>query len=409
MATIQLVDVSKRFAQDRQRVTSHSTRRQPQVSGDDTHIAADGPVCALNGVNLTIPHGQTMVIVGPSGCGKSTLLRTVAGLEREYSGEIFYDERPMAEVPAGERHIGMVFQNYALYPHFEGHGNLSFFFRLRKSTDAETEERIRITSEIMGFGFRQLLARKPGTLSGGQQQRLAIGRAIVRNPKLFLFDEPLSNLDAKLRMQTRVEIKRLLQRFGITALYVTHDQVEAMALSDQVAVMRAGRVEQVGSFQSLVKRPANLFVAGFLGVPPMNLFAAGEVVDGRLALPTLPSSSALPLPAPLQEQCHPGQRITVGIRPEHLWVQTTQTSTEASVSATTNLLHGVVEMAEPDFGRQVQLIHIRVGEGVAAQTLTAQASIHEPIFAGHPATVAIQTEHCYFFDDASGHCLLAPA
>ena len=403
MATIQLVSVTKTFAHITKNETKYSSRRPEQISGDEAHVPADGPVHALDGVNLTIPHGQTMVIVGPSGCGKSTLLRTVAGLEREYSGQIRYDDRPMEEVSAGDRHIGMVFQNYALYPHFEGHGNLSFFFRLRKMTDAETEERIRITSEIMGFGFRQLLARKPGTLSGGQQQRLAIGRAIVRNPQLFLFDEPLSNLDAKLRAQTRVEIKRLLNRFGITAIYVTHDQVEAMALSDQVAVMRAGRVEQVGRFQSIVQHPANLFVAGFLGSPPMNLFADGEVVDGQVVSAHL----TIPLPAAFREACYAGQRLTVGIRPEQMWVYNEAGNNQAT-SGETITLQGVAEVVEPDFGRQVQLVYLRATEGDRGQSLTAQAAIDHPLFAGHPITVTLPIDQCYFFDTMSGQSLHCP-
>ena len=171
----------------------------------------------------------------------------------------------MRDLPPKERRIGMVFQNYALYPHFEGYGNLAFFFRLRKAPDAEAEERIRATCEIMGVGFKELLPRRPGTLSGGQQQRLAIARAIVREPSLFLFDEPLSNLDAKLRSQTRIEIKRLLRRFQITAIYVTHDQIEAITLGDQIAVMREGRIEQVGTYQTLLRISAQHLRRRFSG------------------------------------------------------------------------------------------------------------------------------------------------
>ena len=241
MATIRLDNVTKTFA-------AHQQSDHRATDQDDTGAQNSGPFAALDHVSLTIPDGQTLAVLGPSGCGKSTLLRVLAGLETEYTGHLYFDDQPMGDVPAKDRHIGMVFQNYALYPHFEGHGNRSFFFKLRKMTDEETDERIRITSEIMGIGFKQLLVRKPGTLSGGQQQRVAIARAIVRNPRLFLFDEPLSNLDAKLRSQTRVEIKRLLRQFQITAAYVTHDQMEAITLGDLVAVMRAGRVEQVGTF-----------------------------------------------------------------------------------------------------------------------------------------------------------------
>ncbi|MCB2111747.1 MAG: ATP-binding cassette domain-containing protein, partial [Rhodobacteraceae bacterium] len=217
--------------------------------------------------------------------------------------------------------------------------NLSFFFRVRKIADAEAEERIRITSEIMGIGFKQLLGRKPGTLSGGQQQRLAIGRAIVRNPQLFLFDEPLSNLDAKLRTQTRIEIKRLLRRFAITALYVTHDQTEAITLGDQIAVMRGGRVEQVGAFHELMEQPANLFVAGFLGSPPMNLLP-GVVESGALHV----AGEAWPLPAALQSRVKNGQQITVGIRPD-----AARLVVEDEDDAAGWRLHGVAEVVEPDF------------------------------------------------------------
>ncbi len=384
MATIRLIDLTKSFGQP----PLSTPRQREQVSGDAATLPGDGPIYALDHVNLTIPHGETMVIVGPSGCGKSTLLRAVAGLEREYQGQILYDERAMEEVPPGERQIGMVFQNYALYPHFEGHGNLSFFFRLRKTTDAETEERIRVTAEIMGFGFRQLLARKPGTLSGGQQQRLAIGRAIVRDPQLFLMDEPLSNLDAKLRTQTRIEIKRLLQRFGITALYVTHDQVEAMALSDQVAVMRAGRIEQVGRFQALMQRPDNLFVAGFLGSPPMNLFAGGRLQEGRLTL----GNTALPLPPALQSRCAVGQPITVGIRPEAVRVIGEEPEPSASVE-----LRGVAEVVEPDFGRQTQWVHVQSDAG----PFIATADINQPLFAGHPVTARLDLAQIQLFDTQS--------
>jgi len=357
MATIRLEEVSKTFA--------------------------DGSSPALDRVNLTVPNGQTIALVGPSGSGKSTLLRVVAGLEQEYTGQVFYDGEPMQEVPPKERYIGMVFQNYALYPHFPGHGNLSFFFRLRRVSDAETEERIRLTSEIMGIGFSQLLDRKPGTLSGGQQQRLAIGRAIVRNPRLFLFDEPLSNLDAKLRMQTRVEIKRLLQRFQITALYVTHDQSEAIALGDQIAVLRAGRVEQVGPVQSLLYAPANTFVAGFLGMPPMNLLA-GEVQDGQLRLGDL----QIPLPTNLATSLHANQRITVGLRPE-------LSQPAPSVELTEGVrLRGVVELVEPDLGRRLQFLHLRSAGGA----FVAGAPLDYAVHVGHQIEVGLPTAELHWFD-----------
>ncbi|MCE7980541.1 MAG: ABC transporter ATP-binding protein [Caldilinea sp. CFX5] len=384
MATIRLVDVNKVFAQP---LAGWRAQRDQRLAGEEQRENA-GQVRALNQVNLTVPNGQTIAIVGPSGCGKSTLLRVVAGLDGEYSGQVFYDDREMTNLPPKERYIGMVFQNYALYPHFEGHGNLSFFFRLRKISDQETEERIRITSEIMGIGFNQLLYRKPGTLSGGQQQRVAIARAIVRNPKLFLFDEPLSNLDAKLRSQTRVEIKRLLQRFQITAIYVTHDQVEAMGLGDQVAVMRAGRIEQVGPFQQVLHKPVNVFVAGFLGSPPMNLFPGGVVADGVVQLPGF----SVPLPDTLKAWVQAGQKLTVGVRPEALRLVDGATAPGDAV-----LLRGVAEVVEPDFGRQSQLVYAANEQ----HRFVTMGDLTIPIYASYPVVAQLDPARLHFFDAES--------
>lgn len=384
MATIRLVNVNKVFAQP---LVSWRDQRGRRLE-EDEKTAGVSAIHALDQVNLTIPNGQTLTIVGPSGCGKSTLLRVVAGLDTDYTGQVFYDDQEMTDAPPKDRYIGMVFQNYALYPHFEGHGNLSFFFRLRKISDEETEERIRITSEIMGIGFNQLLQRKPGTLSGGQQQRVAIARAIVRNPRLFLFDEPLSNLDAKLRTQTRVEIKRLLQRFQITAIYVTHDQIEAMALGDQVAVMRAGRVEQVGLFQQVLHKPVNVFVAGFLGSPPMNLFTGGVVGEGAVQFP----SFRLPLPDQIKERLQSGQRVTLGVRPEALRLVDSVTNPPEGV-----ILQAIAEVVEPDFGRQSQLVYAAQDE----VRFVAMGDLQIPLFAGHPVAAHLQTDRLHFFDATS--------
>ena len=347
---------------------------------------------------MTVPDGRTMAVLGPSGCGKSTLLRVIAGLEADYDGELRYDDQDMMDVPPRDRYIGMVFQNYALYPHFEGHGNLSFFFRLRKAPDAEAEERIRVTSEIMGIGFNALLQRKPGTLSGGQQQRVAIARAIVRRPRVFLFDEPLSNLDAKLRSQTRVEIKRLLRRFSITALYVTHDQTEAMALGDLVAVMRAGRIEQVGPFEEVRRQPANTFVAGFLGIPPMSLLHDAVVVEGGIeagqGLRMIPQASQL---HPLRS----GQRVTVGIPAESARVtvhEGTKWAEEGGPAPSTNLWQGTAESVEPDYGRHIQFIGFRSGE----HRFLGQADVRERIAVGEQVVVQFDSSGLHFFDDESG-------
>ena len=366
-----------------------------------------GPVMALDHVTLTIPDGQTFSVVGPSGCGKSTLLRVVAGLESDYTGHVFYDDadgasEDMRDVSPKDRYIGMVFQNYALYPHFEGRGNLAFFFKVRGAPDAEAEERIRITSQIMGIGFDELLRRKPGTLSGGQQQRVAIARAIVRNPRLFLFDEPLSNLDAKLRSQTRIEIKRLLRRFHITAIYVTHDQVEAITLGDQIAVMRAGKIEQVGTYHELRQNPGNAFVAGFLGSPPMNLLTGGTIGDGGFHLGRV----VIPLPDAVKAHVHTGQEVTLGVRPEvvHLaadvpgGARSNDFSRFPSRQPGELRLRGVVEVVEPDFAHRTQLVHVCTGtlSYVATGVLDTSLNIGDEVEAIFP------TDHLYFFDGESG-------
>jgi ABC-type sugar transport system ATPase subunit len=346
-------------------------------------------IVALDHVNLTIPDGQTFAVVGPSGCGKSTLLRVVCGLDTEYTGEIYYDDQDVHDVPPKDRYIGMVFQSYALYPHFQGEGNLRFFFKVRKAPDAEADERIRITSQIMGIGFDQLLPRKPGTLSGGQQQRLAIARALVRNPRLFLFDEPLSNLDAKLRAQTRVEIKRLLQRFRITAIYVTHDQEEAIALGDQIAIMRDGRVEQVGPFMQVRDNPDNAFVAGFLGRYPMNLFAGKVGDDGLLHL----EMAALPLPPSVRSRYGEGGEITLGIRPEAARILR-----YGDTAGDEPCLKAEVETIEPDFVRRTQFVRTRSGETV----ITAAEGMDVVWRTGDVVDVVLPADDCYFFEAGSG-------
>jgi len=397
MATIQLVDVSRAYAG--RQLLAPAVRAQGMIDSKVDRAyservraqqrlgvaGSDGKVRALDHVDLTVPDGKTLSIVGPSGCGKSTLLRIVAGLDPEFTGRVLYDGQDMRDVPPRDRYIGMVFQNYALYPHFQGHGNLSFFFRLHKRTDEETEERIRATSEIMGIGFDELLKRKPGTLSGGQQQRVAIGRAIVRNPVLFLFDEPLSNLDAKLRVQTRIEIKRLLRRFQITAIYVTHDQVEAITLGDQIAVMREGQVEQVGTYQELMDRPATAFVAGFLGQPPMNLFAGGTVRKGRVCW----ENAELALPARMRALVREGQSLTVGARPERAEILGISESPHEGL-----VLGGNVATIEPDFGRDTQLVYVQSGPVLCA----AKGVLDSSMEIGDEIRVVFPEDALYFFD-----------
>ncbi len=305
---------------------------------------ATGYVKAMDQVDLLIYDGETISLVGPSGCGKTTLLRVVAGLLDPDEGQIYFDGQPMIGVPAKDRGIGMVFQNYALYPHMPSFENLAFTFRVR-DREEEIPERVRVTSKIMGVGFDTLLSRRPPTLSGGEQQRVAIARCIVRDPSLFLFDEPLANLDAKLRSQTRVEIKRLLRRFAITSIYVTHDQVEAIALGDRIAVMREGRISQIGTYREVYDTPANTFVAGFISSPAMN-FYTGQVANGQAHF----ADFDWPLPQALQPQVHIGQSLTLGIRPEHIAL-----GDQDGIPA-------LVEVVEPLISERAQIVHVNLGQ-----------------------------------------------
>ena len=294
------------------RIMNRSSNLGLGISQDgDGPKVVDGRVLALDEVSLSVEDGETVAIVGPSGCGKTSLLRALGGLVPVTSGKVYFDDEDVTELPPKERLIGIVFQNYALYPHMESKRNLGFFFKMHKR-DPEVPERVEATCKIMGEGFEELLDRKPKTLSGGQKQRVAIARCIIRNPRVFLFDEPLSNLDAKLRSQTRVQIKRLLRRFGITAVYVTHDQTEAIALGDRIAVMQAGNIVQIGTYSQIYERPISKFVAGFFGSPPMNLLPA-TVREGRLVCGgcefEVDSGSLRGLN---------GEEVTLGIRPEHL-------------------------------------------------------------------------------------------
>jgi multiple sugar transport system ATP-binding protein len=270
-----------------------------------------GATKVIRGVSADIRDGEFVVLVGPSGCGKSTLLRMIAGLETITGGTISIGGRVVNALRARDRNIAMVFQNYALYPHMTVADNMGFALKLKKADPADTAARVKRAAEILGL--EKLLGRFPRQLSGGQRQRVAMGRAIVRNPDVFLFDEPLSNLDAKLRVQMRGEIKGLHQRLGTTTVYVTHDQIEAMTMADKIVVMHDGIVEQTGAPLELYERPANLFVAGFIGSPSMN-FVPGRIDKGRFVSP---SGLELPLPS-AAASVHEGREVVYGIRPEHI-------------------------------------------------------------------------------------------
>jgi multiple sugar transport system ATP-binding protein len=277
-------------------------------------VKAYGAVQVVHGIDLEVHEKEFVVLVGPSGCGKSTTLRMIAGLEEISDGDLTIDDRLVNRVAPKDRDVAMVFQNYALYPHLNVAENIAFGLRIRKESPANITKAV---DEVAGIlGLTEYLERRPADLSGGQRQRVAMGRAIVRRPKVFLFDEPLSNLDAKLRTQMRAEIKRLHKRLGATSIYVTHDQVEAMTLADRIVVMHDGRIEQIGTPMELFLNPANSFVAGFLGAPPMNQIHA-TISDGTDAPVANFAGQSIPLPKLPGLQNAVGREVIVGIRPEY--------------------------------------------------------------------------------------------
>ncbi len=276
-------------------------------------VKEHGPNTILKGLNLTINSGEFVVFVGPSGCGKSTTLRLIAGLDNITSGNISIGDKVVNDIPPRDRNIAMVFQNYALYPHMSVYENMAFSLRMRKATDDDIQKRVNEAAKLLGL--EAMLQRRPNQLSGGQRQRVAMGRAIVRDPSVFLFDEPLSNLDANLRNQMRAEIKKLHERLKTTTIYVTHDQVEAMTLADRIVLLRAGVIEQMGTPEELYNNPANCFVGAFLGNPPMN-FIKAKVVDSKIMAGTTQIANVSDFPSLNNSKT---SDLIVGIRPEKLY------------------------------------------------------------------------------------------
>jgi multiple sugar transport system ATP-binding protein len=339
-------------------------------------------VHAVKDVNLHIRDKEFVVLVGPSGCGKSTTLRMVAGLEEITAGEITIGDRVVNDLPPKDRDIAMVFQNYALYPHMTVYDNMAFGLKMRKFPRAEIEKRVQEAADILGI--RELLKRKPRQLSGGQRQRVAVGRAIVRHPQVFLFDEPLSNLDAKLRVQMRVELKRLHDRLETTAIYVTHDQVEAMTLGDRVVVMKDGWIQQVGEPLELYGKPANRFVAGFIGSPAMNFAEAMVVEEGGQVFATNPGVRVAVAPSQVERmRAYKGQTVTLVVRPEDLHI--------AGGDGRTGF-EALVEVVEP-LGSEI-LLDVTVGPHVMVARVdpTIRAKVHEKI------RLNVDPERLHFFD-----------
>ena len=365
-------------------VLQHLTKLYPQKGGPG--------VRAVKGIDLEIGSGEFMILVGPSGCGKTTTLRMIAGLEEISGGTVSIDGRVVNAVPPKDRDIAMVFQNYALYPHMTAFENMAFGLKLRGLPRAEIEARVREASSLLGL--EALLQRRPKELSGGQRQRVAVGRAIVRKPKVFLFDEPLSNLDAKMRVSMRTEISRLHAKIGATMIYVTHDQTEAMTMGDRICVMSDGEIRQVAAPLDLYRRPADLFVAGFIGSPPMNLFR-GKITaaDGGLCFEESNAGVrlALPLPRELAERAAGSvdREVVLGIRPEDIH----------EASGASQAYSAVLDLAEPT-GAET-FLHLTTG----ATPFVARVRAGERLAAGTRVPVAFDLASAHLFEDRSGRVL----
>ncbi len=348
---------------------------------------------AVRGIDLDIPDKEFVVLVGPSGCGKTTTLRMIAGLEDITSGDVVIGEDVVNDVPPKDRNIAMVFQNYALYPHMTVHENMSFGLRLKKIPKAEIDRRVAEAARILSL--TELLERKPKQLSGGQRQRVAMGRAIVRDPKVFLFDEPLSNLDAKLRVQMRTEIKKIHQKVRTTTVYVTHDQVEAMTLADRVVVMNGGKIEQVGAPNDLYHSPATKFVAGFIGSPAMNMVPARlEQAAGGLRLHVDGIALEIPKDREARYKSHVGsEKLLCGLRPEHLFEQ------RPHLEPGQQPFQATPEVVEP-MGNETLVYFSLNGRDVCANVDPGCGA--EP---GKPLKLVADLRHLHLIDDSTGRVL----
>ncbi len=345
-----------------------------------------GDTRVIRDCSLDIADKEFLVLVGPSGCGKSTLLRMVAGLEDASSGKILIAGSVVNDLPPKDRHIAMVFQNYALYPHMNVYKNMSFGLRMRKTPKDEIDRQVRRAAKILEL--EDLLDRKPSQLSGGQRQRVAMGRAIVRNPEVFLFDEPLSNLDAKLRVQMRLEIRKLHERVPTTIIYVTHDQVEAMTLADRIAVIDKGVIQQIGPPEEVYNHPANAFVAGFIGSPPMN-FIPVDIEENSGMLEARAGAVSLPAPEGDAAKALIGKKAILGIRPEHIHLQPENENRDKPIDA-----H--CDVVEP-LGSAVVLVG-RVGEDYISALLPAGTKIS----ARQDVRLYVNSEEIKLFDAENG-------
>ncbi|MFH1689011.1 MAG: sn-glycerol-3-phosphate ABC transporter ATP-binding protein UgpC [Candidatus Eisenbacteria bacterium] len=354
----------------------------------------DGKVVAVKDVSLEVEDREFIVLVGPSGCGKSTLLRMVAGLEEVTDGEILIDNRLVNDVPPKDRDIAMVFQNYALYPHMSVYDNMAFGLKLRKYSKEEIDERVREAAGILGIST--LLDRRPKALSGGQRQRVAVGRAIVRKPKVFLFDEPLSNLDAKLRVQTRTEISKLHERLKATIIYVTHDQVEAMTMGSRIVVMKDGIAQQVADPLTIYREPVNEFVAGFIGSPAMNLIDGSlEDQGGKLTVSCAAFKAEVPEVRAKLLTGGGSRDIVLGIRPEDIYE-----AADADRMTSSAPIRAHLDVVEP-MGNEI-FLYFEVG----GKDLVARIDVRTPPSVNSDVDLVLDTESLHFFDKETGESLL---
>ena len=367
---------------------SSERKSKKELSGEESvhlQITNEG-VVAVQQFSLDIADKEFIVLVGPSGCGKSTTLRMVAGLEEISSGELYIDDKLINNVPPKDRDIAMVFQNYALYPHMSVYDNMAFALKLRKVPKDEIDKKVKEAAEILGI--TELLRRRPKALSGGQRQRVAIGRAIVREPKVFLMDEPLSNLDAKLRNQMRAELIKMRERVNTTFIYVTHDQTEAMTLGDRIVIMKDGFIQQIGTPSQVFNHPSNLFVAGFIGTPPMNFFDAKLIKNGEnyaVELHGIKTELPVSVCKTLADNGRQTMSITLGIRPEHIQVS------NLGVVATVD----VSEMMGSE-----TYIHVSVqGKEAIIRIPTTE---YQHVASGHLLTFAFPGELVHMFDPETG-------
>ncbi len=360
-----------------------------QVSLEDVYKVYPGDVTAVKDFNLAIPDGEFLVLVGPSGCGKSTTLRMVAGLEEITRGTIKIGDRVVNDVPPKDRDIAMVFQNYALYPHMTVRDNMAFGLKLRKFPKKEIEERINEAARILGI--EELLERRPKALSGGQRQRVAVGRAILSKPSVFLFDEPLSNLDAKLRVQMSVEISQLHSQLSATMIYVTHDQVEAMTMGDRIVVMKDGIVHQVADPLTLYDDPADKFVAGFIGTPPMNFFSGHLTGSNGSTSFTAEGGISLPVPTGVSQSLssYREKPVVMGIRPEDIG------SLRAEQATDSPRLRARVNVVEP-MGSE-SYVHLNAG----GSDFISRADPHKEVQVGADVEIPLVIEKARFFDAES--------